>query len=148
MGSMTSPHHLARMALILTVLKMVRLDLLTLVVRNAQFFLGGKGGEENRKVCELCEPTTTKYDYWVIDWSIGWWMDWLTDGWIDWWWMDDDSWSIPVFVACRSIHHDNHQQKKPPKKRERLVDLVRGWHHLFPVKSMRWPPKWKSRVFN
>ena len=42
MGSMTSQHHLARMALILTVLKMVCLDLLTLVVRNAQFFLGGK----------------------------------------------------------------------------------------------------------
>ena len=24
------------------------------------FFGGGKGGEEKRKVCELCEPTTSK----------------------------------------------------------------------------------------
>ena len=51
---------------------------------------------------------------------------------------------LPVEVSIMIIIN----QKKPPKKPERLVDLVRGWHHLFPVKTMKWPPKWKSRVFN
>lgn len=50
---------------------------------------------------------------------------------------------LPVEVSIMIIIN----QKKPPKKPERLVDSVRGWHHLFPVKTMKWPPKWKSRVF-
>ena len=35
---------------------------------------------------------------------------------------------LPVEVSIMIIIN----QKKPPKKPERLVDSVRGWHHLFP----------------
>ena len=50
------------------------------------FFGGGEDGEENRKVCELCEPTTTSKkknnkENMIIEWLI----DWLMDGFINWW---------------------------------------------------------------
>ena len=100
---------------------MVRLDLLTLVVRNAQFFFGG-GKMEKRTgkfVNYVNQQQQNMIIEWLIDRLVDGWIDWLMDGLIDDGWMmisDPSLFLLPVEVSIMIIIN----KKNLPKS-------VNGW---------------------